>query len=192
LNLSNVNANNGLSSNIELLKSPVLFESAINKLHLSVALFNRGNILNNQIYGDGFQYNNLEILDSSILNKEINLEVQNKKAFVIYQHQNKTQKHPITDDGFISTPEFKLHFENFSDLLSSFQNNESFIILRNASLLASQMISSLAISPINTEAQTIEVKFESYNATLSRDVVNSVVQEFFTFDENKKKQSSEN
>ena len=192
LELENINSKKSLSSNIELLKSPVLFENAIKKLDLAVGFFNKGSILTSQIYqSSSLGYKSLLIKDSSIIGQPVYLLLQDKNL-IKYQSKGKVYVFPFIFGELISTPHFEVIIDGDKESFSSSGDNDLYFIIQDPALLTRQMMSSLKIIPLNPEAQTIEIKFESHNANLSRDVVNVIIDEFFAFDEMLKKQSSEN
>ncbi|MBN9295234.1 MAG: hypothetical protein J0G96_14750, partial [Flavobacteriia bacterium] len=192
LELENINSKKSLSSNIELLKSPVLFENAIKKLDLAVGFFNKGSILTSQIYqSSSLGYKSLLIKDSSIIGQPVYLILQDENL-IRYQSKGKTYTFPFVFGKLISTPHFEVIINGDKESFSSSRDNDLYFIIQDPGLLTRQMMSSLKIIPLNPEAQTIEIKFESHNANLSRDVVNVIIDEFFAFDEMLKKQSSEN
>lgn len=196
LEIENINnTKNALSSNIELLKSTVLFENAIKKLDLDVCFFNKGNVITSQVYGgNSLYYKDLTIKDSAIIEKKINiLNNKNGENYTVnYEMSGKTQSYPLSLGKKIVTPHFELVLNCNNGFEKTIREESIYFIIKSAGALTSQLSSNLKISPVNQEAQTIDIRFESDNATLAHDIVNSLVEEFFVFDELLKKKSAEN
>lgn len=194
LDIENIGNKNNLSSNIELLKSPVLFENAIQHLDLGACFFNKGSILTSQLYGSNntVRYRDLVIIDSSIIGTPIYFIQEDEQLKLSYQLPGLSVKAPITINQRITTPHFQITLWGNPTFFKEIKNRETHFIIQNPATLASQMMPNLRIMPVNVDAQTIEIKFESNNAYLARDVVNAVIAEFFVFDEKMKKKSSEN
>lgn len=196
LEIENINnTKNALSSNIELLKSTVLFENAIKKLDLDVCFFNKGNVITSQVYGgNSLYYKDLTIKDSAIIEKKINiLNNKNGENYTVnYEMSGKTQSYPLSLGKKIVTPHFELVLNCNNGFEKPIREESIYFIIKSAGALTSQLSSNLKIAPVNQEAQTIDVRFESDNAVLAYDLVNAIVEEFFVFDELLKKKSAEN
>ena len=95
LDIENINTkNNELSSVVELLRSELLFERALNKLNLNVSLFSRGEILTEEKYlSSSFNIQPYELRDSSIINQEIAVNSKgNSKVELSYMRNGKQRK----------------------------------------------------------------------------------------------------
>ncbi len=193
LALENVGGNkNTLSKNIELLKSPILFESAVKHLKLAVCFYNKGSIISSQLYNDNsIWYKDLLIKDSTILEKTIKISYSNQEFYLNYEHGNQTIKQAFKVNQKVTTPHFEL-FIGASNEFEPLKNGNVYFVIKNINSLISQLSPNLKITPLNLEAQTIDVRFESNNATLAKDIVDAVVSEFFIFDEQRTKKSTEN
>lgn len=193
LALENVGGNkNTLSKNIELLKSPILFESAVKRLKLAVCFYNKGSIISSQLYNDNsIWYKDLLIKDSTILEKTIKISYSNQEFYLNYEHGNQTIKQAFKVNQKVTTPHFEL-FIGASNEFEPLKNGNVYFVIKNINSLISQLSPNLKITPLNLEAQTIDVRFESNNATLAKDIVDAVVSEFFIFDEQRTKKSTEN
>lgn len=194
LNIENLNSSqNALSSNIELLKSPVLFQAAVNRLDLEVVFYNKGNVITSQLYGSSsLCYKDLNIVDSAIIERKIEISGKKNNFFINYELEGKKFKQAFEIGKKIQTPHFEMTINCGDADYGPLNEGNIFFSIKNTEVLAKQLHPNLQIIPLNREAQTIEVRFEADNANLARDIVEAVVEEFFIFDEQLKKKSAEN
>ncbi len=197
LEIENINNTKSiLSSNIELLKSPVLLESAINRLNLDVCFFNKGNVITSQIYGgNSLFYKDLTIKDSAIIEKKISVTYNNKDTksfFAHYELSGKKYSYPFSIGEKLITPHFELTLDCNNEFFEPIREGNIYFVIKSIGSLTAQFGPNLKIVPVNQEAQTIDIRFESDNASLAHDVVSAIVEEFFVFDELLKKKSAEN
>jgi hypothetical protein len=73
IDFQNINTReDDVSAVVELLRSELLFERALNKLNMSVSLFSRGKLLTEELYlTSSFNVQPYELKDSSLINEEI-------------------------------------------------------------------------------------------------------------------------
>lgn len=192
LDLGDTKAKRTLSTNVEFLKSPMLFAKALEKLPLGMTFYNKGSILSSQLYNGQKKYDSLSIFNPSIFGTTINLRAEEKGYEIVYTCNGKDYKFPVVFNKKIVTPHFSMVLRNHDDLLSVLKSNSVYFVINDINRLTSEMISSVTITPLNQEAQTIEISYQSNNAVLSRDLVESLVDRFFIYDELVKKQGADN
>ena len=81
---------NILSTEIELLKSDVLFSKAISKLNLETSIYAEGEILTQDLYRTApFEIIIYQLSDSSLLDKRIDFKSNDKDEITLYIGENK-------------------------------------------------------------------------------------------------------
>lgn len=195
LDFENISNKSNISSQIEMLKSNLLFERAIEKLQMNVSIFNQGNILIEELYHSSvFSVMPYSLTDSSLCGVPIYIRFSEDLVNLEYTFydQNFTAKKGL--DEMITTPHFEIKIK--SNLKTEFESlsnkNELYFVFNSKESLVQRLSAGLIITPINPEAQTIEIKHQSHNALLSKDIVTAVSTSFFEYEKLSKQQSSDN
>ena len=195
LDFENVTTKNNMSSQIEMLKSTLLFEKAIEKLQMNVSLFTQGNILIDEMYHTSvFSVVPYILSDSSLCGVPIFIHYEKDLVTLKYNFKSKAFEFNGKLDELIKTKHFEIKVK--SNLKSEFESlskrNELYFVFNSNQALVQRLAPGLIIIPINPEAQTIEIKHQSHNALLSKDIVNSLTVSFFEYEKFSKQQSSDN
>ncbi|MDD2983215.1 MAG: polysaccharide biosynthesis tyrosine autokinase [Crocinitomicaceae bacterium] len=195
LNFENLSSKSNISSQIEMMKSNLLFGKAIEKLQMNVSIFTKGNILTDEMYHSSiFSVLPYSLSDSSLCGTPIFINYSENVVHIKYNFKNTdfTAKNKI--DEIIKTPHFEIKIK--SDQINEFEklnkNNEYYFVFNSNSSLVGRLKEGLIITPINPEAQTIEIKHQSHNALLSKDIVSSLSSAFFDYERISKQLSSDN
>lgn len=195
LDLENINSKNNVSSQIELMKSQFLFDRAIKKLNMHVSLFAKGNVLTEEMYHlSTFNVIPYELKDSSLCGVPVYIQHKNGMLELNYNFNGKA----FVTQGKLNQPIKNEHFEvvikteNADVFDHSSNSNELYFCFNNQQELVERLLAGLIITPVNLEAQTVEIKYQAYNPLLCKDIVTAVTQAFFEYDEILKKQSSDN
>ena len=185
-----------ISSEIELLRSEFLFSSALDRLNMNVSLFSKGKLLTEELYHlSAFNVTPFELKDSSLCNvpiyitsvkgKNVTLEytVKGVKTFV----RGKTDKHIVTKHFDIV---FKMiNREAFKELSDK---NELYFTFNEKKSLNKRLLAGLEVLPADEKAQTILISYKGNNSLLCHDIITSLTEAFFEYDDQIQKKSSEN
>ncbi len=195
IDVENINSKNNVSSEIELLKSQLLFEKAIDKLNMNVSLFAKGKILTEELYLlSTFNVQPYSLSDSTLCNVPIYVKLENKKVNLSYTFNG--IKYAVS--GNLNSNIISKHFNivikssNIDEFQISSDANKLYFTFNEKGTLVERLLPGLIITPINLEAKTIQISYQSYNPVLCNDIVRVVTEAFFEYDENLKKQSSDN
>lgn len=195
LNIENINNDQSINSDIELLRSPLLFEEAIAQLKINVTVFHQGKILSEEKYLSGdFQVKPYALKDSSLIGKVI--EVNFKKPNIVELTYSKEDQQVILKgklDEHLKNADMDLSIRvnNMSQIFSDTYEGYSFMFNSEESL-TNRFLSSLDVQAIDPAAKTIQLNFTSYHPAFCRDMLNALVNSFFNFDLDQKKKGSEN
>jgi tyrosine-protein kinase Etk/Wzc len=195
LNFENSFAKSNISSQIEMMKSNLLFGKAIEKLQMNVSIYTKGNILIDEMYHSSvFSVIPYTLLDSSLCGVPIFINYSENLVNIKYNFKNTNFSAKNRIDEIIKTPHFQIKIK--SDLKNEFEimsnKNEYYFVFNSNNALVDRLKEGLIITPINPEAQTIEIKHQSHNALLSKDIVTSLTLSFFEYERISKQQSSDN
>lgn len=196
LDLRNVNSRVAISREIELLKSEFILEKAIQSLELKVSHYAQGEFLAEELYHQSkFKVTPIELKDSSLCHKPIFIDIKPDKSLTLSVGSEENKKKFAGKVGeVIETELFSviIKVDDLETLVKDLEKNKIFFEFNNINVLTAKMIKKLSVSPIDVEARTIEVAFESNNGYLSRDIANAVSNAFFRYDETLKKESADN
>ncbi len=196
IDLENVNnKTNSISSEIELLKSQLLFEKAIGRMNLNVSLYSRGQVLTEEKYiSSSFNVQPYALYDSSLINVPVYIHFDGKTIRANYRLNGREFSDTASLNDHMITPHFDIVVKSPDPelFLSESEENELYFIFNSVSSLSARMLGNLSVFPVDMDAKTIQISYKSYNSLLSYDVVNAVAESFFDYDEERKRKSSEN
>ncbi len=195
LDIDNVNSKSeDLNSNVELLRSQLLFERALKKLGVNVSLYHQGNILTEEKYLTSvFNVQPYHLMDSSLINVPINVQFENKKVELDYELGGKSYK----TEGNVNEHIINEHFDvvikivNPTDLKENSKENKLFFTFNSVQTMSARFLSNLKVQIVDPTAKTIDISFSAYNPRFCADMVNAMAESFFEYDLEQKRQSSE-
>ena len=193
LDIESFEQENMLSEDVELLRSTFLLERALKNLNLEVSYFSEGDILTEEKYLlSSYHITILELKDSSLIGKQIFVENSGEQIKLKFSSVDGDQTVDVTPNSVVSNDYFDLIFKvsNEDRFRTSSKENSLYFVFNNYSTLTTQLHPHLEVFALNPEAKTIQVSFKSNNHKLSKDVVSSVINTFFNYDLEKKRQSS--
>lgn len=194
LQFENVNNDPTLNSEVELLRSQLIFEAALRKMNMNVSLFQKGNILTEEKYLSSlFNVQPYELLDSSLVDLPIWLKFHDKSVDVRYNFQGKEFK----VSGKINQHIVNEHFDivvkvsHFDEVLNPDNTDEFYFTFNSIRSMSSRFIGGLEVIPMDPAAGTIQIVYKGFNPVFCRDILNAVVSSFFDFDLDEKRMGSE-
>ncbi|MCO5260172.1 MAG: polysaccharide biosynthesis tyrosine autokinase [Crocinitomicaceae bacterium] len=194
IDIENINSKKDIFySDIELLKSELLFSQVLHSLGLDVSIFYKGKILTEEKYRSG----NLNIVpyhlaDSSLCDIPITLEYNSGKIELQYYLDKEYNisgnigEH-IKNDHFDIVVKIE-RLEQFKDEAAS---NEIFFTFNSSQNLIDRFIGNLGIFPLDERARTVLINFRGDNPRICHDMTLAVANTFINYSTRQKKQSSE-
>ena len=195
LNIKNVNAKPSISKEIQLLKSEFILNAGLRMLDLKVSHFAEGDFLTEERYGkNSFIVHPIELIDSGLCDVRINVSSFEDKINLSYSKNGQLKNVEVKPNEVFSNSDFSIliKVEDWNQFFNDSQKNKLYFNFNNLESLTSKMSSGLDVRPMNVEARTIEVSYQSNNALLSKDIVQAVVHSFMQYDEQLKKESANN
>jgi len=194
--IENINSRNGdISAEIELLRSQLIFEKAIQKLNYSTSYFSEGQFLTQEKYNSSsFMVQSFELKDSTLLSVPIYLKYNRGVITLNYSFKNKTH----TISGKLGEHLINSHFNivikaaNKSELEREATKNQLYFIFNSIESYTAAMLGSLQVLPIDPVAKTIQITFTGNNPRQCQDIINAVAETFNQFEKENKRNGSDN
>jgi tyrosine-protein kinase Etk/Wzc len=196
LEIDNINKRTDISTEIELLRSQLLFDMAIKRMNMNVSIFSKGNILTEEKYHQSaFTILPYSLNDSSLCDVPIWIEVlDHHKIKISYSLNNRNYTKVSAINKSIKSNHFEIGFKtaNWEALKQQDKSNDLYFTFNNQKNLAARLISSLEVNPMDANAKTIQLRYSGNNSELCRDIVKSVSLTFFNYDEEMKRKGADN
>jgi len=193
LEVGNFHEKDDLAKDVEILKSKLLFKRALSRVPVDVTYYNKGKILNNELYKSSPIEVKYTIKDSSIIGVHFGVKFINQNTF---QLSNNNQLIGNYQSGeLIELPKVNLNIITFSNTptkeeFESTQNSDLFFVINDLDNLTNTYISKLAVFPLNNSAKTINIAFQDNNPLKTKDLVTAVAEEYIYYDIEERSKSS--
>ena len=196
LEFENLNSqDNDISEVVELLRSELLFERAVSTVNLNVSLFSRGKVLTEEKYLSSiFNVQPYHLYDSSLISLEIGVEYSDDILTLSYPLNGKTKKLKGKLDTHLINEEMDIVVKssNPSVLRKSSRQNELFFTFNSVKSVSKRLITGLEVTALDVNAKTIDITFKGHNPQLCHDMTLALANSFTSYDEEIKRQGSEN
>lgn len=196
IDIENINADPGeLNSDVELLRSQFMFESALKKLNVNVSLYHKGNILTEEKYLTSvFNVQPYSLSDSSLVNAPIYVKFAGDKVQLNYSVGAKAYSVKGKVNEHIKNEHFDVIIKvvNEKELKEISSDDILYFSFNSIETLSSKFLSNLEVQIADPNAKTIFIKFSGYNPRFCTDMVNAVASSFFEYDLDQKRRGSEN
>ena len=178
---------NSLENRVEVLSSPEFIKRIIRKLPLDLSVYAKGNILDFELYKTAPFSIEYSIIDSSIINVPIHFKIKDNQNIELYYEFNGQTiqiKEKIADTIF--TQHLKLYIKPSIDMA----DGEYYFIINDFGNLVRKYRNQLSINIINGNAGSVELSFNDENPVKCIDFLNTVIQEYKSFDVEQRTQSA--
>jgi capsular exopolysaccharide synthesis family protein len=196
LDLENLSTKtNNINSEIELLRSELLFSKAIERLNLNVSLFSKGTILTEELYHlSTFNVVPFELKDSSMCGVPIFIQSDGKTFEFNYNFKGKNYSLKGKNDSRVSNKHFEIEFKviDLYEFQKLINKNEIYFTFNEKTALNKRLISGLEVLQADINSQTVMLNYKGNNPLLCHDILVAVTTSFFEYDEEAQKKSSDN
>ncbi|HLW29852.1 MAG TPA: polysaccharide biosynthesis tyrosine autokinase [Brumimicrobium sp.] len=195
LDFKDVRQEGSIAKEIELLRSQLLFKKAISDLPLRVSQYAKGEFLTEKRYKQGgMEVKPLLLKDSSLCDVPIYTSFENDLIVLNFTHGGKNHQFKIPPNKVVSTPFFdvKIDINDLEGFKSDASVNQLYFIFNNLNTISAQLAQGLSVEPVDQRARTVEVSYRSHSPILASDIITSITNNFFKYDENLKKESADN
>jgi capsular exopolysaccharide synthesis family protein len=187
INSNTFTQDNTLENKVEVLSSPEFIKRIIRKLPLDLSVYTKGNILDFELYKTAPFTLEYSIIDSSIINVPIHFKIndnQNIELYYEFNGQTIQIKEKIADTIF--TQHLKLYIKPSIDMV----DGEYYFTINDFGNLVSKYRNQLSINILNSNAGSVELSFNDANPVKCVDFLNTVIQEYKSFDVEQRTQSA--
>lgn len=178
-----------LAKQVELLRSPVFIRRVIEKLDLDISYFNKGNIIDFEIYKQSPYSVEYEVIDKIIYSVPVYIRIKGNSAEIFYKIKNKEIKQVISLGVWTDFPEFHLKVNPDYEKLEKIKGDFYFII-NDPNKQVQKYRTNLKVKVLNEAAKTIEISLEDNNPVKAADFVNGMAKEFEVFHTEKQQESA--
>lgn len=195
LKFDDIDQESNLSADVELLRSPFLFEKVLKNLNLKVSYFSEGEVLTEEKFTlTPYHVTFLELKDSTLVNTPIFLNRKSEIFELSYWKLGAEKRFEVSNNSIVDNNDFKLVFkiDNKEKLNSDLKDDKLYFKINNYKLLTESLISSLMVKQLSYDAKTVSLSFKSSNQLLAQELVQELINTFIDYDQEKKSKSSEN
>jgi capsular exopolysaccharide synthesis family protein len=167
----NVNAN--LSGEVELIQSKLIHERALSLLNMEVSYFAEGNINSQELYRSSPFRVSFELKNPAIYDQKINVNIINNKSFYLgYELNGEFVEKKYYFGQAIENNDFK--FVIFRDKFAGNLDGSFSFVINSQDALLGYIAKNIAVSVINSAANTIQIAFKDHNGLKSKDVIQAI------------------
>lgn len=196
IDIENINSKqNDISSEVELMRSQLMFEKAIQRINYNVSLYSKGQVLIEEKYNSStFNVLPFELKDSSLIGVPIYVDFDGDWITLAYSHNGRRNEIRGRIDSHFENSHFDLVVKsaNVNELLTDANQNELYFTFNSVQSFASRYLPNLQVVPIDPVAKTIQVTFRGNNPQLCHDLTLAIAEAFVNYDEENKRKGSEN
>ncbi len=195
LKLNNVENNeNVLAEAVEQIRSKEFLRRVVEKLDISVNYYSEGTFKNNELYHSSPYLLKINPKSAISYGEKIYIELNNNLTGGIIKVGGRSEKFEV--NNWLKLNEFDINiFMNplipppqIRQLLKD--NKAFYFTVANIDNVTASLQNKLEVKLINDMAKTILLKVTDVNSTKSTDVVNAIIEEYLTYDVERKSESS--
>ncbi len=195
IDIENINTKKDVFfSEVELLKSELLFNQAIQSLDMNVSIFYRGKILTEEKYKFGsFYIQPYHLGDSLLVNTPVYISFDGSKITLNYTFDGKDTEATGPIGEHIVSPHFDVVFksENKQAFREEVEANEAYFIFNSIESLSERFMKGLSVVPVDERARTVLIGFRGDNPKICHDLTLALANTFIDYSVKMKKKSSE-
>jgi capsular exopolysaccharide synthesis family protein len=184
-----------ITSELELMRSKLLFKRTINKLPIDVQYFTEGELLTDNKYkSNPYTVSDYSVIDAFIIGKSIYLNKINNSLHLFTKDGQQITTEEIKNDGFFTSPYIsgKININNLAQFMSSMGDDKFYFVISNYENLSDRLYKNLSITVLNNNARTIKISFKHKNRILAKDIVSQIALEYDLYSLEKKNSSYNN
>lgn len=192
---SQMNDQQNITSELELMRSKLLFKRSVDKLPLDVQYFTEGALLRDNKYKSNvFSIGDYTVLDAFIIDKIIYLRKEENGVHLYTKNGDRLTNQVISEDGLFTTPYLsgKIKINNPKQFFKSIDKDKYYFIITNFEKITDKLYENLSIKVLNNNARTVKIAFKHNNRNLAKDIVTQVAEEYDKYSLEKKNSSYNN
>ena len=178
-----------IAGDIELIKSKIIVQRALNRLPLNISYFSKGAVLEFELYDQSPFLVEYHIKDSVIIGHSFDIEFIDQHKITLNYPVNNLERATgsFSVDNWFSTPlaDIRVTLKDYNNILmhkAELQKDGYYFVFNNKNLLVDRIVSRLNVIPLNMEAKTIEIRYRDENNRKAADIVQNVANQFIIYD----------
>ncbi len=163
-----------IAGELEVIRSPLIYEEVLNNIKLSVEYYAEGRILDNEIYGFSPIEVQALVLNETLYNQKFYIESQDDQTYKIEvkNNNNTTAEYQGKFDEWLKNKDIEL-FISLKKSLSNY-NERIYFVLNSKGKSMNYLASNLEAFILNPQAKIISITFKDYNANKARDILKTI------------------
>ena len=190
------NNSNVIAEAIEQIRSKVFLKRVVEKLDISVNYFSEGTFKNNELYHSSPYLIKINPKEGLIFGQKIKVELNSNLTGGVLIVGKTTHKFEL--NAWLRTKDFDINvFLNqkispnvVKELLR--ENNGFYFVVHDVNVVTAALQGKVELKLLNDLAKTILIKVKDVNSAKSTDIVNSITEEYLSYDVERKSESSTN
>ena len=185
------NTDQAIQQEVEIIKSSRFLIRALQELPLDWVLYNQGNVLARQYYRDEPFEVETRLMDSTFVNVEVNLIVQDEARYKLqYSWAGQSVSEQGTFGRWTSTPHFGIKIDLGQVPFEELTALNLYFVFRDPVEARRQIAKSITIGLANYEANKLALSFRDESERKAMDIVNSVATAIVDYEYAVKSQSA--
>ncbi|KOY85445.1 hypothetical protein AD998_04110 [bacterium 336/3] len=163
-----------IAGELEVIRSPIIYEEVTKKLDLSVSYFAEGRILDNEMYGYSPIHVQSTIYNEGIYGQVFYIFVEDGRNYILKRKLNGKilAEYRGVFDQELKNTDFNFIISQKKDLKAYYEN--IFFIPNSRGAIMGYLSSGLEAAIVNPQAKIIGISFKDYNASKARDILHTL------------------
>jgi capsular exopolysaccharide synthesis family protein len=168
------NNQDNIAGELEVIRSPIIFDEVAKKLDLSVSYFAEGRILDNEMYGFSPIVVKTNAINERLYGSKFYISTENGRDFTLRRKVNGgfLEEYKGVFDQPLKNPDLDIVVSLKKDL-SSYSENIFFVPNSKNSVMG-YLSNNLEAAIINPQAKIIGISFKDFNASKARDILHTI------------------
>lgn len=180
---------NRIAGDIELIRSRIIVERALNNLPLKVSYYTQGTVLEYELYKQSPFEVEVKVKDSLLYGREIMVDFESENTLNMIFTDRNGEKDVVACkvNEWVKTPlaDFKVSILDFSEIKKQqqeLQKDAYYFVVQTTSMVYDEIARDLFVAPLNLDAKTIQIKIRGKNNRKIADIANTIATEFIKYD----------
>ncbi len=195
LRLGNIGENdNAIAEAIEQIRSKVFLRRVVERLDVTVTYYTQGTFKNNELYRSSPFLVKINLKNKSLEGVQFFVDIDPLKEQGVLKYNNKELNFKI--NSWVNNKDFDITVFFNPELEPALirevieKNKTFYFIVSNPEAVTSELQSKLEIKVLNDLAKTILIKVKDINSAKVADLVNTIADEYLSYDVERKSESS--
>ena len=180
---------NRIAGDIELIRSRIIVERALDNLPLKVSYYTQGTVLEYELYKQSPFAVEVKVKDSLLYGREIMVDFESESALNMIFTDRNGEKDIVACkvNEWVKTPQadFKVTILDFSEIKKQqqeLQKDAYYFVVQTTRMVYDEIARDLFVAPLNLDAKTIQIKIRGKNNRKIADIANTIATEFIKYD----------